>query len=241
MSDNDVAAALKSAFDRYAAPAELRRAVGDLQADAVRRGHGSMRLRVAILALLGVATAVVLTVALATPPARPQSAFAGWEATPTAPDPTTLAWARANCLYTGSQFVDPGTLVLQDQRGSSAYFLFENKDGFVDCFVHVVNGQPQNAASGGGSFDHPEQPIQSSLIWTRDHLNPENDWAAVTGKAAGAVRVEVILDSDTVVQATVKDGLFIAWWPGDAWPTQIRAFSGSGATIGTLSSFPPAN
>jgi hypothetical protein len=241
MSDHDLAAALKSAFDRYAAPAELRRAVGDLQADGVMRGRGSMRLRVAIVALLGLATGVVLTVALATPPARPQSAFAGWKPTPTAPNPTVLAYARANCLYTGSQYIDPGTLVLQDQRGSSAYFLFENKDGYVDCFVHVVNGHPQNAGSGGGSFDHPEQPIQASLTWDRDHLNPENDWAAVTGKAAGAVHVEVILDSDTVVQATVKGGLFIAWWPGDAWPTQIRAFSGSGAAIGNLSSFPPAN
>ena len=242
MSDDEVAAALKKAFDRYGAPTDLRRSIGELQVDGVLRGRGSMRLRVAIVALLGVATALVLSVALATPPARPQSAFAGWVPTPTTPDPTTLAWARANCLYTGSQFIDPGTLVLQDQRGSSAYFLFENNDGFVDCFVKVVNGQPQNATSGGGAlFDHPEQPIQSNLTSTRDHLNPENDWAAVTGRAAGAVRVEVILDSHTVVLATVKHGLFIAWWPGDAWPTQIRAFSGSGATIGTQSSFPPAD
>jgi hypothetical protein len=53
------------------------------------------------------------------------------------------------------------------------------------------------------------------------------------GRTADDVaRVEVVTDSGVVVESTVADGWFVAWWPGiDAIKT-IRAYGDDGLLLG---------
>jgi len=245
MNDTDLMAAVHRAFERYDAPAGLRSSIaqeigpGRASSAPTHRSRSVVGLRWGVLvAALLIGAAVLLTPG---PYTAPPSVFADWQPTPTTPDPAVLAYARASCLYTGSQFVDPGSVVLQDQRGRSAYFLFDHGDTYVNCFIMVDReGRPAaGGASGGGTFDHPELPIETSMTWTRNHLQPENDWAAVIGRAKRATRIDIGLTNGAIVQATVRDGLFVAWWPGNAWVRSIRALSASGDVIGSLESFPP--
>jgi len=71
--------------------------------------------------------------------------FASWQRVPTAADPSLLQWALQNCPITYAMGTYPTTLVLQDQRGKAAFFVFADGDDFSTC----LGADPQGR---GGMF-----------------------------------------------------------------------------------------
>ncbi len=105
-------------------------AVSDRTAGVRRRRSVAARgLALAALAAL-LAGALIWVQA---PSGTASSVFASWQRVPTAADPSLLRWALQNCPITGALRTYPTTLVLQDQRGKAAYFVFVEGDDFSTC------------------------------------------------------------------------------------------------------------
>ena len=164
------------------------------------------------------------------------SVFASWQRVPTAADPSLLQWALQNCPITDALRTYPTTLVLQDQRGKAAFFVFADGDDFSTCLGADPQGRG-GMAKGGGSFTHPGDPIEwSSGIqgWG------DQSWIDVVGRAPGATRVEIVRTDGVVVEASIRGPLFAAWWPGKPGIAEIRALGANGEVLASLKSFPPA-
>jgi hypothetical protein len=166
------------------------------------------------------------------------SVFASWQRVPTAADPSLLQWALQNCPITGAPRTYPNTLVLQDQRGKAAFFVFAQGNDFSTCLGADPQGRGGMSKSGG-SFTHPGDPIE----WSGGIQGwgpPDQSWIDVVGRARGATRVEIVRTDGVVVEASVSSQLFAAWWPGRAWITEIRTLGANGEVLASLKSFPPA-
>src|SRR4051794_29933252 len=50
----------------------------------------------------------------------------------------------------------------------------------------------------------------------------------------GAAAVQVTLESGASVDAVVRDGYWIAWWPGSARASTVRALDANGNEVGTI-------
>lgn len=50
----------------------------------------------------------------------------------------------------------------------------------------------------------------------------------------GAAAVQVMLESGASVDAVVRDGYWIAWWPGSTRASSVRALDANGNEVGTI-------
>lgn len=243
MNDEELVAATRRAFERYHANITAqygRRGMGPETAPSDRAQGGRHIRSVAARGLALAALASLLAGAFIwtqAPTGTAPSAFASWQRVPTAPDPRLTEWALQNCLITGAPRPYPTTLVLQDQRGKAAFFLFADGDDFSTC----LGADPLGGGAwgkGGGSFTHPGDPIE----WAVGIQGAgDQSWIDVEGRAPGATRVEIVRTDGVVVEASVLSPLFAAWWPGTAWISEIRALGADGQVLASLKSFPPAH
>jgi hypothetical protein len=243
MNDEELIAGARRAFERYhanIAAQPWRRRTGPETATPGRVKGGR---RIRSLAARGLALAAIGSLLVGAfiwvqaPTGTASSVFASWQRVPTAADPFLLQWALQNCPITGVPGTHPTTLVLQDQRGKAAYFVFADGDDFSTCLGADPRGGG-GMAKGGGSFTHPGDPIE----WAGGIQGWDDQaWIDVVGRAPGAARVEIVRTDGVVVEASVHSPLFAAWWPGRAWVTEIRALGADGQVLASLKSFPPAH
>jgi hypothetical protein len=240
MNDEELIAGIRHAFERYHASQPLagrmdrESAVSD-RAAGVRHKRSVAARGLALAALASLLAGALIWVQA--PSGTASSVFASWQRVPTAADPSLLRWALQNCPITGALRTYPTTLVLQDQRGKAAYFVFAEGDDFSTCLGADPQGRG-GMAKGGGSFIHPGDPIEWSggiSAWG------DESWIDVVGRAPGADRVEIVRTDGVVVEASVHSPIFAAWWPGKAWIAEIRALGADGQVIANLDSFPPAH
>lgn len=243
MNDEELVAATRRAFERYHAsvaplPTRLREGLeGPASGHALRVRHiWSLAARgLAVVALASLLAGVFIWTQA--PTGTAPSAFASWQRVPTVSDPRLTEWALQNCPITSPFQTYPTTLVLQDQRGKAAFFVFAEGDAFSTC-LGADPGSRGAMFKGGGSFTHPGDPIEWSggIQGTGDQ-----SWIDVVGRAPGAASVEIVRTDGVVVEASVINPLFAAWWPGKAWIAEIRALGADGQVLATLKSFPPAH
>jgi hypothetical protein len=162
----------------------------------------SRRARSALGALsLSGAAAVVGAVVLLGSSAAP--AFAGWTSSPTTPLPGQLAAAQQHCTA-GS-----GTPVLTDTRGPYTASIYA--DG-ATC----LQGSGVEISGGGGGNATADTP--AGTIELNGAGESDSDGHALTmvdGRIGDGVKGVTITRSDgSSVQATVKNGWYLAWWPG---------------------------
>jgi hypothetical protein len=77
----------------------------------------------------------------------------------------------------------------------------------------------------------------------QNHLSTSGDgpYTLVDGRtAAGVSGVTLVRDDGGDVVATVADGWFVAWWPGDASATAAKVTTGAGTTTESLVTGPSA-
>jgi hypothetical protein len=158
-----------------------------------------------------VAGAVVLLGSSAAP------AFAGWTASPTTPHPGQLAAAQQRC---GS-----GTPILTDTRGPYTAAIYANGS---TC---VAGDGIKIAASRGGAATStvPAGTVELSGLGESD--SDGHALTMVDGRiGAGVTGVTITRSDGSSVQATVKNGWYLAWWPGTERAVTAQVASASGTS-----------
>jgi hypothetical protein len=169
----------------------------------------------------------------------------GWTAVPSAPSAAAVAAATAACNWVNNRNGPPilsGTPVLTDGRGSYTAAIYV--DGQV-AHICISNGQHEatgiatndrilsveaapgpdqlgNPSGGGGSA--PGFPGSSGQ---------EEDVQGLAGSDVSAVTFEFAHGS--TVEATVQNGWYFAWWPGDSWPSSVRVATSTGILTSPMS------
>ena len=153
-------------------------------------------------------------------------AFAGWTASPTAPMPGRLVGAQQRCS-TGA-----GTPVLTDTRGPYTALIYADGSTCVEG-----NGIMISSNSGG----HGESSVPAGAIELNGAGESDSDGHALTMVdgpiGVGVTGVTITRSDGGSVQATVKNGWYLAWWPGTQRAVTARVASGSGTSA---QSFPTA-
>lgn len=167
------------------------------------------------LTTVGVAAAAAILLGSSAAPA-----FAGWTANPTRPQPGQLAAAELRCGSGG------GTPVLTDTRGPYTASVYANG---LTCLEG--NGMRIGSSRGGGGT--PSAPAgKIALNGFGESDSAGHALTMVDGPiGAGVTGVTIIRSDGTSVQATVKNGWYLAWWPGTerAVTAQVTSTSGTSA------------
>jgi hypothetical protein len=239
-SDDELADAIRHAYAAYAAPAS-----SPLSRGRLLRLHP---IAVAPLAIGVVVAAVLVAGTVFAPP----SAFGTWTATPSSPNPALVASVRDGCLpppgpdWTTEDRANAADmtrlpLVIVDQRGRGAVALFAERrpDGQASMMcLSAADEDGQVMAGGGGtSTGARETPATGPLRLFTAHRN-RSEWGTYTAYAGsvepGVTQVTVERNSGSGVIASVANGYFLAWWPGDAYATSIIAYGAGGAVLAEI-------
>jgi hypothetical protein len=136
-------------------------------------------------------------------------AFAGWSPTPTAPAPGQLAKAMAGCRSRAPFGGLP--LKLTDTRGPFTFMVYANNRTSDVC----ITGPSFTSVSGWISA-RPQTVPPGHVDLTTDHTTDRGGtaYSFADGRAGGDVSAATLtLDDGSLVQATVQNGWFVAWWP----------------------------
>jgi hypothetical protein len=175
------------------------------------------------LGLSGAAAAAAAAILLGSSAAP---AFAGWTASPTAPLPGQLAGAEQRCG------LGAGTSVLTDTRGPYTASIYADGSTCV-----AGNGITISSSSAGGG----KSSVPAGAIELNGAGESDSDGHALTMVdgpiGAGVTGVTINRSDGSSVQATVKNGWYLAWWPGTERAVTARVASASGTSA---QSFPTA-
>jgi hypothetical protein len=145
-------------------------------------------------------------------------AFAGWTAKPTAPRPGQIAAAAQGC-GTGA-----GTPVLTDTRGPYTASIYADGSTCVQGNGITIS----SSRDSGGASSVPAGKIQLNGAGQSDSAG--HALTMVDGQIGSGVSAVSIDRSDgTSVQATVKNGWYLAWWPGSERAITAHVTSASGS------------
>ena len=204
-------------------------------------------------AALAMPMAVLLIAVVAVQVGRPQSAFASWSAVPVVADPALQAALLASCKdpitpdtpereRTFLEEINRLPMVLVDQRGRSGVALFAERrpSGIASklCLGSLDGAGTLRTAGAGSSLGAQETPSDGPLrlvgrvqIWS----SGGETLSAVFGTSDPSVaKVVVSRASGGDVTATVKDGYWVAWWPGESAAQQMTAFAADGSEVKTI-------
>lgn len=266
MNDDQLASGIKRAFGRYRmAPRSIEElAVSAGSAGAVLGADAAVarppllarRRMLGGLSLAGVAVAVAVafafTFGIAPGGGKPQSVWAGWQPTPTKPDETMRAQANTTCRGTlgieplatvpGSTVMyDSLPLVVQDQRGAVAMFVFGDGTTFFMCLMWPNGTGGYDAV--GSTMAAPPHPMLGHLELEsvgQDGVLTSPGWIQIVrlyGRT-DASEVAVTRADGVEVHATVSNNVFVAWWPGQSSPVSVVAYDGAGRSIAAESMKP---
>lgn len=189
-----------------------------------------------------------------------QSAFAGWSATPTAPSPGQVAAANRICIADANQLsYDRQHMILRTgthptttlpspfgtSEGSWTPVVDDTRGPYtlvVMTIASTIGTQEAACLTGPGRLaEHPTmttasgtampQPLPDAIGttgWGRGGTGADTVLLGTVGKDVTAVTLT--LDNGTTVGATVKNGIYAAWWPGTANPASAVASTATGST-----------
>ena len=214
--EHDLREALADRAARITPDASARLRAVDYHPRSHRLGSRRAVSALGAVGLIGAAAAtgaVILLGSSATP------AFAGWTASPTAPLPGQLAAAHQHCS------AGAGTPVLTDTRGPYTASIYADGSTCVDG-----NGiEISSTGGGGGTSNTPAGTIELGGAGQSD-----SDGHALTmvdgAVGAGVTGVTIRRSDGSSVQATVKNGWYLAWWPGTERAVTAQVASASGAS-----------
>lgn len=176
-------------------------------------------------ALIGAAAAALTTVGIILPTVTDgpgAAAFASWTPTPSAVSPGEAASWQEQCLAQGTDPHGPVTTSLSERRGLFAFTLIVTDRAVGNCLLldpaatEDTGPQERGAVSWGPSSDLPAPAAGSATV------QPGATFRSALGEFTSAfgrvgeqvVAVQLTPDGGRPVQATLGDGYFTAWWPG---------------------------
>jgi hypothetical protein len=140
------------------------------------------------------------------------NAFAGWTPKPSPPAPGQVQAAQASC-ESGHSPTAGLPLMLADTRGPFTFSIYGDNETSSTC----IKGPSFTAVATSESsmpVSVPAGQILLSSAHPPSHANQPYSFA--DGRTGDGVSgVTLLLSDGTTVQATVGNGWFLAWWPGD--------------------------
>jgi hypothetical protein len=226
---------------RHLSPEQFRAALSngdDVRTDgpgAVRRRPVFQRGLVAAALIAGVTTGVI-----ALSMSGSSNAFASWISRPGTISESETAGVDAECRESDPSLGRP---VIVDRRGHSAYAVYANRSETTDCLMTVPGETPDKGLPSGWvshqSVGRAAPSVQLPLLVLSAKAPEGNSvhglpvtW--VSGRIDRSVATVTVDTSDRTVEATVRDGWFAAWWPGNDGDTAVvHAYSTKGALLET--------
>jgi hypothetical protein len=171
----------------------------------------------------------------------PQSAFAGWSASPTAPASGQLASADTDCqaalaqlppssnLSTGAASLVPE---VNDVRGPYTLTVLGNgSQDEVLCISALGNTAVQWIALSGV----PVSPGAIAVDRINYSTHDGDPYTLILGRTGtGVTGVTLSLGNGTDVAATSGNGVFVAWWPGSQSVTSAAVTTATGVSTQSL-------
>jgi hypothetical protein len=241
LTDEELAARIRLGFERYEPRSET-----SLPVISPRGGRNR------VLALLALPAALVVAL-IATQIGAPPSAFASWNAVPTAPDPALVSAVIASCHEPVASDASADERAYQetlrslpqvavDQRGTAAAVLFAERQAqglAVMVCLGAANGSGTITTAGsGGAIGVRETPASGPLhlfgttsIWSSGGI------ALTTAEGSvepGVDKVVVSRGSGGDVTATIEGEFWVAWWPGDAKMVAASAIAADGSEMARI-------
>jgi hypothetical protein len=176
---------------------------------------------VALVGTVATASAVATTVVVLGS-AEP-NAFAGWSASPTTPTAGQVTNAQAVCRARLDQAMGATkggvplsfTPMLTDVRGPYAVTVFGDGRGGLALCLTAPNGAVGIRQEVGTSSVVPSNQIRVDQV----SLTARNGqvYTLVEGRVGTSVtRVSLGLNDGNRIETTTGNGVFVAWWPGNA-------------------------
>lgn len=221
MEDPQLGRRITDAFDHFTL---------DVPLDAVmvpQRGRHWSPLRVLSVAALPVLAVLVIVFLIGQSLATPVSVFASWQPLPSVADASMAASARSHCVDTDTN----ADLVLQDQRGRAAAFLYESATNLISCMA-AFDAAGQVVATSS-AFQHiTATTVPFGLDGVGEFGTPGAGPTHVFGhQPAIASKVTLTLSDGTEMTASVGHGRFLAWWPSSATVVSMRALDAQGNVV----------
>ena len=202
---------------------------------------------------VAVATVVTLVVGLlvANPLGDDPPAIAGWTAQPQPPDAAALQLVDRQCrtMLTDFEASDATVVerVLEDQRGSGMVLVYDGftvrgADGLALCTAveHPEHGWSSAMSLVDLQADRTPDPvaINGAMSKVSQSWDARVGITAVIGQTTPDVAKVVTESGEREVEATIDDGLFLAWWPAapdstEPFTVQATAYDGQGQTLGS--------
>lgn len=205
-------------------PAQRERAAASLERLVATAPGPSPRVRRRVRPLLVLPTAAVaLAAGVLMLPRGERIAFTSWTPTPKPLTAGELALVAPVCkdkLAGDSLDLDRARLALAERRGEFVALLYRTEDPDMagSCIVHNRPGTDEldavsaGVGGGGGPALRP-QP----RAYTQGAFHQTRDVTVTDGGVGSEVRGVTIHALGFTVQASVRDGRYVAWWPGKAF------------------------
>ena len=159
-------------------------------------------------------------------------AFAGWQAAPTVAAPSAVTQTQQSC---GQGL---GTPILSDSRGPYTALVYEQTGTSSVC----LSGAGVSMSSSSSSSSSKAPAIAPDVIQFGGGGMRDTSGDALTlsdGQVGSAVTaVTIDLSDGTSVQATVSNGWYLAWWPGDVRGLDAQVTTASGTDTVTYPAAP---
>jgi hypothetical protein len=240
--ESDLRAAFMARFEAVAPERELRLRAFDYRSRTTRRRRLWAATGTGGTALTGGVVAAILMLSSGA------SVAEGWTAVPSAPSAAAVAAATAACNWAHDQSGPPvltGTPVLTEGRGSYTAAIYVDGQAAHICissgqhtatslamtslFFDAAPGPDQlgdPAGFGGGAAGFPGSANSGTP-------GSERNVSGLAGSDVSAVTFD-FADGSTV-EATVQNGWYFAWWPGDSWPTSVQVTTSSATLTSPMS------
>lgn len=204
-------------------------------------GRRGPLLAASVVAALAIAAGVVVWADSTEP------AYASWTARPMEVSPASERLAREQCPDTVVHIDDDGQMgtvavepVLFDVRGEYTYVLSSDGDEtFAECFVFTDDSGPVVLTLESAGVDGIDAPAHGASVvdagtapWSLAAEQLSQPLSASFGRVSDDVE-RVILETTAgeEVHATIQNGWWAAWAPGDeTFADSITLISGDGAT-----------
>lgn len=242
--ESELQAAFASRLDAVSPEREARLLALDYRTKVIRRRRLWAALGASGSALTGVGVAVFVLLASGT-----SVAYAGWTPVPAVPTPAALAAATAACnaLHdAGEQPVLTGTPVLTDARGkyTAGIYVADHvarvciSDGQGTETSLVTDGATLElyAAPGPGQLSDPVGTGSSAAGFSSSPSSiGSGQEVNATGLAGSDVSaVAFVFSDERMVDATVQNGWYFAWWPGRNWPSSVEVTTSTGTVTSPM-------
>ncbi len=174
-------------------------------------------------------------------------AYASWTPIPAAVSPTDVDVVKRACVdqlgkHDHSPFeLGKASVVLAERRGDVVVLLYrtDNPDMSASCVAVNRPGsrdvEDVSSAIGGGSGPAQKAPANSFIEGSISQFGGPYK-ASITDGAVGPGVVGVTIHAgSTAVRASVNNGRYVAWWPGQAFADGPLPPSGEGGPASILS------